>query len=165
MKYNIIPDRGRWREISATLNDNFNLLDMQMAYLAEVTMYNKGRFQTIEELKAAYADPIDGSYAYIGTQSPYEIWLYTKAAGWFKSNENGEPNEFDWTAIPTASITETGLMMPSHVQKLEDAYNKIINDYAPKSIVFMTEKKLEDAFKQGILEDGVLYLGTEEEEE
>lgn len=159
---NNIPYTGRWREISSTLNDNFALLDIQLQYLSDITLYNKGRFLTAEELVTAYPDPMDGSYAYVGAEAPYAIYLYTDAQGWYDSGETGEPNEFDWTSIPIADESTIGFMTPTYVQMVNDAYNKTV-EYAPTAIKVVTEDELEAMAEAGTLEDGVLYLGTEVE--
>jgi hypothetical protein len=49
------------------------------------------------------------------------------------------------------------------VDKMEALHLKLAN-YAPTSIVVMTEAELEKATEDGTLIEGVLYLGTEEEE-
>lgn len=49
------------------------------------------------------------------------------------------------------------------VTKMEELHLKLAN-YAPTSIVVMTEAELEAMAEAGTLEDGILYLGTEEEE-
>jgi hypothetical protein len=49
------------------------------------------------------------------------------------------------------------------VAKMEELHLKLAN-YAPTSIVVMTEAELEKATEDGTLIEGVLYLGTEEEE-
>ena len=106
---------------------------------------------------------MEGSFAYVGISAPYSIYLYTKSTGWYDSGETGEPNEFDWSDIPIANDSEIGFMSPSHVMKVEDSYQKLGN-YAPSSIIVMTESELEAMAEAGTLEDGILYLGTEEDE-
>lgn len=160
---NNIPYEGRWREISSILNDNFAKLGIKLDYVSDITMYGKGRFQSASALSAAYPSAMEGSFAYIGTTSPYAIYLYTKTTGWYDSGETGVPNEFDWNALPTASLETAGIMSPTQVLHLEEAYTKS-NQYAPSAIVIKSESELEAMEEAGTLEDGILYLGLEEEE-
>lgn len=160
---NNIPYTGRWKDISFILNDNFAMLGIQLEHLSDITLYNKGRFQSASALMEAYPSPMEGSFAYVGVSAPYSIYLYTKSTGWYDSGETGEPNEFDWSDIPIADDSQIGFMSPSHVMKVEDSYQKLGN-YAPSSIIVMTESELEAMVDAGTLEDGILYLGTEEEE-
>lgn len=160
---NTIPYTGKWKDISSVLNDNFALLGIQLEHLSDLALYCKGRFQSSQELVEAHPAPMEGSYAYVGTTAPYAIYLYTNAKGWYDSGETGEPNEFDWSELPIADDANIGLMTPSHVMKVNDSYDKL-GKYAPNSIVVMSESELEAMAEAGTLEDGILYLGTEEEE-
>lgn len=78
------------------------------------------------------------------------------------------------------SVLSGACMDPLLAMKVEESYQKLANydllvtkmealhlklaNYAPTSIVVMTEAELEKAAEDGTLIEGVLYLGTEEEE-
>lgn len=160
---NTIPYTGRWKEISSILNDNFAKLGIKLQYVSEISLYSKGRFLSASALTEAYPTAMDGSFAYIGSSAPYSIYLYSKTTGWYDSGEKGIPNEFDWNGLPTASLETAGIMSPTQVLHLEEAYTKS-NQYAPSAIVIKSESELEAMAEAGTLEDGILYLGLEEEE-
>ena len=167
---NTIPQTGRWNEISSILNDNFAKIGLKLDYVSDVTLYNKGRYTTAQSLVSAHPTPLEGSFAYIGTSAPYSIFLYSKSNGWQDSGEKGEYKEYPWDELPSASPTSTGLMSAMYAQQVESNTQKVnevnqkINKYAPTSIVVMTEAELQEKADRGELEEGVLYLGTEDEE-
>lgn len=107
------------------LNYKFGKTSETVETITKINLYSKGRFSTLEELVAAYPSPSEGSYAYIGTQSPYAIYLYTSDKGWYDSGETYE--------------------------------------YINYKIEILPEELLEALSKQGLLQDDVIYLGTEEE--
>lgn len=160
---NTIPQTGKWKDISSILNDNFAKLGIKLQYLSEISLYSKGRFLSASALTEAYPTAMDGSFAYIGSSSPYSIYLYSKTTGWFDSEEKGVPNEFDWNELPTASVETAGIMSPTQVLHLEETHEKL-GKYAPTSIVVMPEAELKAMAEAGTLTDGVLYLGLETEE-
>lgn len=114
---NTIPDSGKWNEICAILNDNFSLIGVQLLQMHEDTVYNKGIHENVKTLNNAYPNPVVGSFAYVGTTTPFDIYIY-QSNGWKDSGADGEPSEVDFTKINIANENSSGLMSQVHVQTL-----------------------------------------------
>ena len=114
-------------EILATnelLSYKVDTVEKKVSAMSDVSTFYKGRFSTVEDLKSAYPKAQEGSYAHVGTNSPYAVWLFAKPEGWYDSGET--------------------------------------HDYLPYYIVVKQEEELEYLEKNNLLEDGVIYLGTEQ---
>lgn len=119
---NTIDSTGYWSDISATLNDNFNLIQTSLLRFEDEAFKNHGFFETEEALKTAYPNASDGSYAYVGLSEPYSLYV-VELGVWTESSssvslDEALGTEYDWTKIPSASTTSRGLMTPVQVQQV-----------------------------------------------
>ena len=121
---NTISNTGKWSEISALLNNNFNLIAAKLEQLDGAAWKHKGFFNTASDLESTYPSSPDGSYAYVGATAPYT--LYTMQSGvWSATSQKVTLEEaldsiFDWSNIPSASETTRGLMTSLHVVALNN---------------------------------------------
>lgn len=122
---NIIPDTGRWNEISSVMNDNFALIENTLQHLSDVSL-NKGVHASLADLQAAHPYPSVGSFAYVGTTSPYAIYVRAdKSASWVDSGNKGEPKSTDYSQAPVATTSNSGFMTPAQVAKLNSLQETI----------------------------------------
>jgi hypothetical protein len=121
---NTIQNKGKWNEISATLNDNFNLIAAELMKLGDAAYKAKGFFNTADDLVDAYPSSPDGSYAYVGSQAPYTLYKMNNGL-WESTTQNVTIEEaldsiFDWSTIPSADEETRGLMTSAHVNLLNN---------------------------------------------
>lgn len=129
---NVISQTGRWNEISATLNDNFNLIAAELTRLGGAAYKAKGFFDSVDKLTSAYPTPPDGSYAYVGTAQPYLLYSFHEGV-WKVTAQNVSLEEaldsvFDWSTIPSADEITRGLMTSSHVVRLGNLETSITEE-------------------------------------
>ena len=122
---NIIPNIGRWNEICSVINDNFALIENTFQHLSEVSL-NKGVHASLADLQAAHPYPSVGSFAYVGTTTPYAIYVRTdKNASWVDSGNTGEPKSTDYSKAPVATTSNSGFMTPAQVERLNSLQETI----------------------------------------
>jgi hypothetical protein len=73
--------------VNVNVDTRLRNVQQSLETIHNINYYEKGRFLTAEELIQAYPNPKDGSYAYIGTTNPYQIWVYNEGTGWIDSGE------------------------------------------------------------------------------
>jgi hypothetical protein len=116
---NTIPQTGRWNEISSILNDNFSIIGLQLLQMSDASVYNKGVHESLDALTCAYPTPMVGSFAYVGTTTPYSIYTYTEN-GWGDSGVQGVPTETNFSEITIATEEKPGLMSTNQVKTLKE---------------------------------------------
>ena len=89
MELNTIKQTGTWGEASNSINENFAKIDVSLEAVKESTIRNKGYFADVNSLRLAYPTASLGSKAYVGTKSPYSIYLWD-GDGWYDSGETSE---------------------------------------------------------------------------
>lgn len=62
---NTIPNSGSFGDVSAKLNDNFSKVGQSLTTLENVAIANKGYFDTLASLQAAFPSPRAGNIAYV----------------------------------------------------------------------------------------------------
>jgi hypothetical protein len=120
---NTINNTGKWSDISATLNANFNLIAAKLSQLDNVAWKCLGIYNSLTELKGVHPNAPVGSYAYVGTDR-YTLYVFG-SSGWYPSVggltiDQILQKEFDLSEVPDASLDERGLMTIAQVKKLAD---------------------------------------------
>lgn len=82
-----------WLTACNTINENNSKISVDIEKLKSATTKNKGYFNTLEDLKAAYTSTNStvGMIAYVGTTSPYKIYEY-KSSGWADTGNTHTPS-------------------------------------------------------------------------
>lgn len=102
----IFDDKKQMNQYSVNINLDSRIREVQKSIdkINSINQYSKGRFATPEELLLAYPNPKDGSYAYVGTESPYQIWLYTTKEGWVDSGETYDYLPYKIQVLPEEEL-------------------------------------------------------------
>ena len=74
MELNTIQQKGKWSEISDTLNENFAKVNAETQRIELASRKNKGYFATASELTTKVPTALDGDIAYVGAKYPYNIY-------------------------------------------------------------------------------------------
>ena len=82
--YNI-NKKGRWEQVASQLNDNFGKVNAAVEQAMNKTTPNRGYYVTLQVLKEEVNDAMVGDIAYVGIQSPFDVYEYT-SDGWTKTN-------------------------------------------------------------------------------
>ena len=134
MELNIIKQTGTWGEASNSINENFAKIDVSLEAVKESTIRNKGYFPDVNSLRLAYPTASLGSKAYVGTKSPYSIYLWD-GDGWYDSGEKSEEGSsgelYEQVNNNTQKITE----LEERVEAIEEggvapevAYYDVVGD-------------------------------------
>ena len=79
---NTIPNSGSFGDVSAKLNDNFSKVGQSLTTLENVAIANKGYFDTLASLQAAFPSPRAGNIAYVANvASSTGYYIYNVVAG------------------------------------------------------------------------------------
>lgn len=79
---NTIPNSGSFGDISSKLNDNFSKVGQSLTALENVAIANKGYFDTLASLQAAFPSPKAGNIAYVANvASSTGYYIYNVVAG------------------------------------------------------------------------------------
>lgn len=69
-------DRTSWKNESAQINSNFEKINTELERLKNITTRDKGYYQTVEALVAAYPTAPSGSRAFVGYAAPYAVYIW-----------------------------------------------------------------------------------------
>lgn len=79
---NTIPNSGSFGDVSAKLNDNFSKVGQSLTTLENVAIANKGYFDTLASLQAAFPSPKAGNIAYVANvASSTGYYIYNVVSG------------------------------------------------------------------------------------
>ena len=83
-----------WGDAASLLNHNFSVIKEAIESGNSEQSLAKGIFKTLEDLRNAYPDPVNGDWAYVGTSFP--AYTYTwNGTSWVKSGEPKQPDEIE----------------------------------------------------------------------
>ena len=128
---NKIQSIGQWSDISAALNQNFEVIAAKLSQLYIAAWKALGVYPTKSALEQAAPSPPGGTYAYVGSGNSYNLYIYD--GGWTTTGDTLTASQvlipaFDWkNAIPQASDSEDGYMSKSQAQLLSEAYSGVVN--------------------------------------
>lgn len=69
-------DRTAWKNESAQIDSNFEKINTELERLKNITIRDKGYYQTVEALVAAYPTAPPGSRAFVGYAAPYAVYIW-----------------------------------------------------------------------------------------
>lgn len=75
-----------WGHAAQSLNNNFDKIDADVEKLKYATSKVKGFFKNEEDLNKLVPQANEGEIAYIGTTSPYQIWVWSDGK-WVNTDE------------------------------------------------------------------------------
>jgi hypothetical protein len=79
---NNIPNVGNWGDAASRLNDNFNKIKQAVTTVENTSKNNKGYFDTLASLQAAFPSPKAGNIAYVAdVASSTGYYIYNVVAG------------------------------------------------------------------------------------
>ena len=81
-------DRTSWKNESAQINSNFEKINTELERLKNITTRDKGYYQTVEALVAAYPTAPSGSRAFVGYAAPYAVYIWDDAtSAWIDTGQ------------------------------------------------------------------------------
>lgn len=92
MNLEVIKTNTNWSEASDSLRQNFTRISVEIEKLKSATTNNKGLYPDLNSLTEAHTSPDIGSYAYVGTNSPYSVYRYSDD-GWIDTGDTFYPIE------------------------------------------------------------------------
>lgn len=89
---NTIPSSGSFGDVSAKLNDNFSKVGQSLTTLENVAIANKGYFDTLASLQAAFPSPKAGNIAYVANvASSTGYYIYNVVSGVWTATSTEAP--------------------------------------------------------------------------
>ena len=96
MELESVKSQTNWNEASSTINNNNSKIAIELHKLGNSTYKNKGYFKTLADLQSKYPTSSIGSIAYVGTSSPFSIYLWNETTGsWVDSGAMGGDEALD----------------------------------------------------------------------
>ena len=83
-----------WGTAASVLNDNFDKVREAIESGNSEQSLAKGVFKTLNDLRAAYPDPLEGDWAYVGTSFPAYKYIWN-GISWVKSEDQEQPDEIE----------------------------------------------------------------------
>lgn len=129
-----------------------SVITKEINALKDATSNNKGYFLSLEKLKAAYPTANEGSKAYVGSNYPYQIYLYeTSMGGWHYTDETGGDDTFNAGEFYTRTeIDQQHEVINNQIARVEKGANYEVLEYET-SIATTRLKVKEDNRKGGYM--------------
>lgn len=129
-----------------------SVITKEINALKDATSNNKGYFLSLEKLKAAYPTANEGSKAYVGSNYPYQIYLYeTSMGGWHYTDETGGDDTFNAGEFYTRTeIDQQHEVINNEIARVEKGANYEVLEYET-SIATTRLKVPEDNRKGGYM--------------
>jgi len=83
-----------WGTAAGVLNDNFDVVREAIESGNSEQSLAKGIFKTLDDLRTAYPDPLEGDWAYVGTSFPAYKYIWN-GISWEKSEDQEQPDEIE----------------------------------------------------------------------
>lgn len=108
-----------------------SVITKEINALKDATSNNKGYFLSLEKLKAAYPTANEGSKAYVGSNYPYQIYLYeTSMGGWHYTDETGGDDNFNAGEFYTRTeIDQQHEVINNQIARVEKGANYEVLEY------------------------------------
>ena len=119
---NKIQSIGQWSDISAALNQNFEVIAAKLSQLDVAAWKALGVYPNKSALEQAAPSAPAGTYAYVGSGDSYNLYIYD--GGWTTEGDALTASQvlipaFDWkNSMPAASDDSDGYMTSAHAQLL-----------------------------------------------
>lgn len=87
MNLNNIPSKGKFGDIVASINSNFDLLNVAVGDLIYSVKSNKGMFASAAALSSAIPSPSIGDWALVGEEFPLAVYVCRNTGTWVDSTQ------------------------------------------------------------------------------
>lgn len=104
MELNTINNTGSWGDATTRLNENFSKVNTEVEKAKLASSRNKGLFESLTKLKAAYPSPQVGDWAVVGSSIPGPIYRCNTAGTWSSTGSTGGGGDVNLDAYLTATV-------------------------------------------------------------
>ena len=152
---NTIPNSGSFGDVSAKLNDNFSKVGQSLTTLENVAIANKGYFDTLASLQAAFPSPKAGNIAYVANvASSTGYYIYNVVSGVWTATSTEAPA----VGVAISNYAQHGYSSsPKTLKQVDDEVVQLAGDVAyhgydgsaPKTLKQVEEAVSTRIFPQG----------------
>lgn len=103
---NNIPKRGTWPESTSKIDQNFKTFEEELTRIEDDVQKCKGLFPSLSSLETKFPNPVLGSWAYVGSRLPAEIYVYRSPEGWTSTGKTGGGNLNPSTIYANSTVIE-----------------------------------------------------------
>lgn len=146
MELQTIQTTTTWNDAAGRINANNAKVSTELEKLGNATYKHKGYFKSLPDLQAAYPTSSLGSIAWVGTKYPFALFRWNGTA-WATDGTTGGDEDLDLSQYYTKEEAKAMFVQSDGVRSINASY---------------TQEQLEAMEAEGLLEEGVLYLGFEQ---
>lgn len=146
MELQTIQTTTTWNDAAGRINTNNAKISTELEKLGNATYKHKGYFKSLPDLQAAYPTSSPGSIAWVGTKYPFALFRWNGTA-WATDGTTGGDEDLDLSQYYTKEEAKAMFVQSDGVRSINASY---------------TQEQLEAMEAEGLLEEGVLYLGFEQ---
>lgn len=146
MELQTIQTTTTWNDAAGRINANNAKVSTELEKLGNATYKHKGYFKTLPDLQAAYPTSSLGSIAWGGTKYPFALFRWNGTA-WATDGTTGGDENLDLSQYYTKEEAKAMFVQSDGVRSINASY---------------TQEQLKVMEAEGLLEEGVLYLGFEQ---
>lgn len=146
MELQTIQTTTTWNDAAGRINANNAKVSTELEKLGNATYKHKGYFKSLPDLQAAYPTSSPGSIAWVGTKYPFALFRWNGTA-WATDGTTGGDEDLDLSQYYTKEEAKAMFVQSDGVRSINASY---------------TQEQLEAMEAEGLLEEGVLYLGFEQ---
>ncbi|KAF5030782.1 hypothetical protein DSECCO2_634590 [anaerobic digester metagenome] len=130
---NTIPNSGSFGDVSAKLNDNFSKVGQSLTTLENVAIANKGYFDTLASLQAAFPSPKAGNIAYVANvASSTGYYIYNVVAGVWTATTTEAPA----VGVAISDYAQHGYSSsPKTLKQVDDEVVQLAGDVKQKTVI------------------------------
>jgi hypothetical protein len=147
MELQTIQTTTTWNDAAGRINTNNAKVSTELEKLGNATYKHKGYFKTLDDLETAYPTSFLGAVAWVGTQYPFTLYRWIMRTGWTTDGTTGGDENLDLSQYYTKEEAKAMFVQSDGVRSINASY---------------TQEQLEAMEAEGLLEEGVLYLGFEQ---
>jgi len=159
---NTIPNSGSFGDVSAKLNDNFSKVGQSLTTLENVAIANKGYFDTLASLQAAFPSPKAGNIAYVANvASSTGYYVYNVVAGVWTATTTEAPS----VDVAISNYAQHGYSSsPKTLKQVDDEVVQLAGD-AQLAIEGVLEKTTNNIIPIATDGDNKIFIGWDSESE
>lgn len=146
MELQTIQTTTTWNDAAGRINANNAKVSTELEKLGNATYKHKGYFKNLPDLQATYPTSSFGSIAWVGTKYPFALFRWNGTA-WATDGTTGGDEDLDLSQYYTKEEAKAMFVQSDGVRSINASY---------------TQEQLEAMEAEGLLEEGVLYLGFEQ---
>lgn len=135
MELENIKKQTTWNDAAERINRNNIKINTELTKLQNATYKSKGYFKMLSDLQTAYPTASAGSKAYVGTNYPYDIYIWD-AGRWVYAGEKGGDENVNLGDFYTKEETHAAIKDEYEVLT-QDAYDSL--ESKEEKLYFCTE--------------------------